>query len=102
MPTLNHLLRPRCLQTTVVLALVLLTFQSGAQSLTTPDDPALLSSTGSRAPLVLFINGPGRVLPFHDSAVWQRFPSREYSDGLHVAEVALAPGHASILGEQVG
>ena len=39
----------------------------------------------------------GRVLPFHDSAVWQRFPSREYSDGLHVAEVALAPGHASVL-----
>ena len=39
----------------------------------------------------------GRVLPFHDNAVWQRFPSREYSDGLHVAEVALAPGHASIL-----
>ncbi len=38
-----------------------------------------------------------RVLPFHDSAVWQRFPSREYSDGLHVAEVALAPGHASVL-----
>jgi hypothetical protein len=39
----------------------------------------------------------GRVLPFHDTAVWQRFPSREYSDGLHVAEVALAPGHASVL-----
>jgi len=42
----------------------------------------------------------GRVLPFHDGAVWQRFPSREYSDGLHVAEVALAPGHASILGHE--
>jgi len=39
----------------------------------------------------------GRVLPFHDNAVWQRFPSREYSDGLHVAEVALAPGDASVL-----
>lgn len=38
-----------------------------------------------------------RVLPFHESAVWQRFPSREYADGLHVAEVALAPGHASVL-----
>jgi len=38
-----------------------------------------------------------RVLPFHDSAVWRRFPSRQYADGLHVAEVALAPGDASIL-----
>jgi hypothetical protein len=38
-----------------------------------------------------------RVLPFHDSAVWQRFPSREYRDGLHVAEIALAPGHGSIV-----
>ena len=43
-----------------------------------------------------------RVLPFHDSAVWQRFPSREYSDGLHVAEVALAPGHASVLSVSPG
>jgi glyoxylase-like metal-dependent hydrolase (beta-lactamase superfamily II) len=31
-----------------------------------------------------------RVLPFHDAAVWDRFDSREYEDGLHVADVTPA------------
>jgi N-acyl homoserine lactone hydrolase len=38
-----------------------------------------------------------RVLPFHDSAVWQRFASREHDDGLHVAEVTRAGGHDSVV-----
>jgi N-acyl homoserine lactone hydrolase len=39
----------------------------------------------------------GRVLPFHDSEVFRRFPSHAHSDGLHVAEVSLAGGHDSVL-----
>jgi N-acyl homoserine lactone hydrolase len=39
----------------------------------------------------------GRVLPFHDSEVFRRFPSRAHDDGLHVAEVSLAGGHDSVL-----
>jgi N-acyl homoserine lactone hydrolase len=38
-----------------------------------------------------------RVLPFHEAELFRRFASREYSDGLHVAEVSLAGGHASVL-----
>ena len=38
-----------------------------------------------------------RVLPFHEAELFRRFPSREYSDGLHVAEVSLAGGHHSVL-----
>lgn len=36
-----------------------------------------------------------RILPFHEAAVWDRFPSVTFDDGLHVAEVSLAGGHAS-------
>ena len=39
----------------------------------------------------------GRVLPFHDSEVFRRFPSKAYADGLHVAEISLAGGHTSVL-----
>jgi len=39
----------------------------------------------------------GRVLPFHDSEVFRRFPSCCHVDGLHVAEVSLAAGHQSVL-----
>jgi N-acyl homoserine lactone hydrolase len=42
-----------------------------------------------------------RVLPFHEAKVWEQFPSREYDDGLHVAEVALGRGVDSRLGERV-
>lgn len=39
-----------------------------------------------------------RVLPFHEAELFRRFPSREYADGLHVAEISLAGGHDSVLG----
>ncbi|MEJ1229726.1 MAG: N-acyl homoserine lactonase family protein [Galbitalea sp.] len=38
-----------------------------------------------------------RILPFHELKVWERFPSRLYDDGLHVAEISLAGGHESVL-----
>jgi N-acyl homoserine lactone hydrolase len=38
-----------------------------------------------------------RVLPFHEAELFRRFPSREYADGLHVAEISLAGGHDSVL-----
>lgn len=38
-----------------------------------------------------------RVLPFHELRLWERFPSHRYEDGLHVAEVSLAPGQKSLL-----
>lgn len=38
-----------------------------------------------------------RILPFHDAAVWDRFPTATVDGGLHVAEVSLAAGHASLL-----
>jgi glyoxylase-like metal-dependent hydrolase (beta-lactamase superfamily II) len=38
-----------------------------------------------------------RVVPFHEAELFRRFPSREYPDGLHVAELSLAGGHASVL-----
>jgi N-acyl homoserine lactone hydrolase len=38
-----------------------------------------------------------RILPFHEAAVWELFPSATFSDGLHVAEVSLAGGHPSVL-----
>jgi len=38
-----------------------------------------------------------RILPFHEAAVWDRFPSVTFGDGLHVAEVSLAGGHPSVL-----
>jgi len=38
-----------------------------------------------------------RVLPFHDAEAWRRFDSREYDDGLHVAEITRAGRHESVL-----
>jgi N-acyl homoserine lactone hydrolase len=38
-----------------------------------------------------------RVLPFHDALLWERHPTREYADGLHLAEISLAGGQASIV-----
>ena len=38
-----------------------------------------------------------RILPFHEAAVWDRFPSATWDDGLHVAEVSLAGGHPSVV-----
>lgn len=33
-----------------------------------------------------------RIVPFHEPAVWDTFPSRLFDDGLHCAEISLAPG----------
>lgn len=44
-----------------------------------------------------------RILPFHEAAVWNRFPTTTFDDGLHVAEVSLAGGHPSVLsGDRIG
>jgi glyoxylase-like metal-dependent hydrolase (beta-lactamase superfamily II) len=36
-----------------------------------------------------------RILPFHEVKLWDQFPTREFDDTLHVAEVSLAPGASS-------
>ena len=36
-----------------------------------------------------------RILPGHEKLLWQRHASRQYGDGLHVAEICLRPGEAS-------
>jgi N-acyl homoserine lactone hydrolase len=38
-----------------------------------------------------------RILPFHEEALWTRFPSATVDGGLRIAEVSLAGGHASVL-----
>jgi glyoxylase-like metal-dependent hydrolase (beta-lactamase superfamily II) len=38
-----------------------------------------------------------RIVPFHEQELWQQFPTHTFDDGLHVAEVSLAPGAASRL-----
>jgi glyoxylase-like metal-dependent hydrolase (beta-lactamase superfamily II) len=38
-----------------------------------------------------------RILPFHEAAVWETFPSATFPDGLHLAEVTRAGGHPSLL-----
>jgi N-acyl homoserine lactone hydrolase len=30
-----------------------------------------------------------RIIPFHEARLWDRFPSREFPDGLHVAEITV-------------
>lgn len=47
--------------------------------------------------LGLVDNDTRRLLPFHDTLVWARYPSRQYDDGLHIAEISLAGGHPSVL-----
>src|SRR5438132_1409565 len=32
-----------------------------------------------------------RILPFHEVKMWDQFPTREFDDTLHLAEVSLAP-----------
>lgn len=41
-----------------------------------------------------------RVLPFHEQELFARFASRQFGDGLHVAQVSLAGGHGSVLAGQ--
>jgi N-acyl homoserine lactone hydrolase len=38
-----------------------------------------------------------RILPGHEKLLWERHPSAQYEDGLHVAEVCLRPGDATRL-----
>lgn len=42
-------------------------------------------------------NDTSRVIPFHEGRLWERFPSHEFSDGLHVAELSLGGGHDSLI-----
>jgi hypothetical protein len=65
MSTPERFFKRQCLQAASI-ALMLLAFTAPAQNPGTRDSPALLSSGGGRAPLVLFISGPGQVLPYHD------------------------------------
>ncbi len=43
-----------------------------------------------------------RILPGHEMLLWERHQSRQYSDGLHVAEVCLRPGDATRLRAPAG
>jgi glyoxylase-like metal-dependent hydrolase (beta-lactamase superfamily II) len=38
-----------------------------------------------------------RIVPFHAEAMWDKFPTHEFEDTLHFAEVSLAPGEQSRL-----
>jgi N-acyl homoserine lactone hydrolase len=38
-----------------------------------------------------------RIVPGHEVRIWERYPSRAFDDGLHIAEVTLAPGARSRL-----
>jgi glyoxylase-like metal-dependent hydrolase (beta-lactamase superfamily II) len=38
-----------------------------------------------------------RILPGHERLLWQRHPSAQFDDGLHMAEICLAPGEPSRL-----
>jgi len=67
-----------------VFAPIAMTTGSAATWLDLADD--MLTSVGG---------DPRRILPFHEAAVWDRFPSVTFDDGLHVAEVSLAGGHPS-------
>jgi N-acyl homoserine lactone hydrolase len=69
-----------------VLAPIAMTTGSATTWLDFADD--LLASVGGET---------RRILPFHEAAVWEAFPSAAFADGLHVAEVSLAGGHASVL-----
>jgi N-acyl homoserine lactone hydrolase len=40
----------------------------------------------------------GRILPSHEIRIWDRFPTKVYDDGIHIAEIELAPGVASRIG----
>jgi glyoxylase-like metal-dependent hydrolase (beta-lactamase superfamily II) len=62
-------------------------------------------TTGSAADWLRFADGmlsavggdARRVIPFHEGRLWEVFPSREFADGLHLAQVSLAAGHDSLV-----
>jgi N-acyl homoserine lactone hydrolase len=39
-----------------------------------------------------------RIVPFHEQKMWETFPSKEFDDTLHVAELSLAAGEQSRVG----
>jgi N-acyl homoserine lactone hydrolase len=43
-----------------------------------------------------------RILPGHEKLLWDRHRSRQFGDGLHVAEICLRPGEASRLAADGG
>ena len=42
-----------------------------------------------------------RIIPFHEQRIWDHFPTREFDDTLHVAELSLADGEPSRVEGQV-
>ncbi|BCB75733.1 N-acyl homoserine lactonase family protein [Phytohabitans flavus] len=62
-------------------------------------------STGSATTWLDFADGllesvgreTRRILPFHEPAVWDRFPTATVDGELHIAEISLAAGHPSIV-----
>jgi glyoxylase-like metal-dependent hydrolase (beta-lactamase superfamily II) len=40
-----------------------------------------------------------RIVPFHEEKLWERFPTRRFDDSLRVAELSLAAGEPSRVGE---
>ena len=62
-------------------------------------------TTGSAADWLRFADGmlsaaggdSRRIIPFHEARLWERFPSRDFGDGLHLAEISLAAGHDSLI-----
>ncbi|GAC1608888.1 MAG: N-acyl homoserine lactonase family protein [Mycobacteriales bacterium] len=38
-----------------------------------------------------------KILPFHENKLWDRYPSRQFDDGLHLAEIFLRDGERSRL-----
>ena len=42
-----------------------------------------------------------RIIPFHEQRIWDHFPTREFDDTLHVAELSLADGEQSRVEGQV-
>ena len=42
-----------------------------------------------------------RIVPFHEQQIWSHFPTREFEDTLHVAELSLAAGEPSRVEGQV-
>jgi len=39
-----------------------------------------------------------RIVPFHEQNIWGRFPTRQFDDSLHVAELSLSDGEPSRVG----
>ena len=39
-----------------------------------------------------------RIVPFHEQKLWSTFPSKQWDDTLHVAELSLAEGEQSRVG----